>query len=74
MRTMVSRSRIWGTKSKALSGLEGWLAAGGFEMKTKSVRASNHFKYSRDRVPDFRSCEASDAGAEWCANKRKRAD
>jgi len=38
MRKMVSRSRIWGTRRKALSELEGLLEIMDLEMTMKSVR------------------------------------
>jgi len=71
---VVNRSRISGARKKALSGLEGLLEIVGLGMMTKSVWTGTHSKSWRERVPDFRSCNAKAADTEWSANKRKRED
>jgi len=55
---MVSRSQIGSTRRKALSALGGLLETAGPRMMMKSVRAGKHFNSWRERVPDFRSCNA----------------
>jgi len=69
---MVSRSRIWGARRKALSGMEGLLDIVSLEMTTKSVGAGTLFTSWRERVPDFRSCNAEVASARWSMNKWNR--
>jgi len=42
--------------------LRNQLEIAGLEMTMKSVRIGTHLKSWRDRVPDFRSCNAEAAG------------
>ena len=64
---MVSKSQIWGTRRKGLSGLEGLLAVVGLEVTTEGIRTGTGTDRWRERVPNFRGCNAKTASAKWCA-------
>jgi len=59
-------------KNKVLNGLEGLLQIASLDITTKSVGAGTYSKNWRERVSDFRSCNAETAATEWSANKRNR--
>jgi len=42
------------------------------EVATESVGGGTQLKSWRERVPDFRSCDAEDADPKWSANKWNR--
>jgi len=42
------------------------------EVMARSVGAGTHSRSWRDRVPDFRSCNAEAAGTKWSASKQNR--
>jgi len=60
---MVSKSRICGARGEGLGGLEGLLAVVGLEMTTEDVRTGTGTERWRERVPDFRGCDAEAASA-----------
>jgi len=51
-------------KKKALNEVEGLLQIASLDITTKSVGAGTNSKNWRDRVPDFRSCNAETAATE----------
>jgi len=60
----------WSTKAESeaqeknrLSGLEGLLAVVGLEVTTKGIRTGTGTESWRERVPDFRGCNAKAASA-----------
>ena len=71
IRTMVSKSRIWGARRQRSSGLKGLLAVVSLGWRPK---ISGLVQVQRDggRVPNFRGCNAETASAKWCADKRSR--
>jgi len=54
--------------------LQGLLEVTSLKVATETVRAGTHSKsWSwRERIPDFRGCNAKAAGAKWSADKRNR--
>jgi len=67
---VVSKSRIWGTRRKGLSILEGLLAVVGLEVTPEGIRTGTGTERWRERVANFRGCDAETASAKWCADKR----
>jgi len=63
MRTLVSKSRIRGARGEGLSGLEGMQAVVGLKVTTEGIRTGTGTERWRERVPDFRSCDAEAASA-----------
>ena len=51
-----------GANSKTLCGMEDLLEIVSLKIMTKSVGAGTHSKIWRERVPDFRTCNAENAG------------
>ena len=72
MHTVVSKSRIWGARGDGLSGVEGLLAVVGLEVTMEGIRTGTGTERWRERVPDFRGCNAEAARAKWCVDKRSR--
>jgi len=56
MRTVVSRSWIWGGRRKVLSRLEGLLEVVGLEVVTESVRAGTRWKIWREWILALSCC------------------
>jgi len=54
---------------RGVSGLEGLLAVVGLEVTTESIRTGTSTERWRERVPDFRGCNAKTASAKLCADK-----
>jgi len=52
--------------------VEGLLAVVGLEVTTEGVRTGTGMERWRERVPDFRGCNAEAASANRCADKRSR--
>jgi len=52
--------------------VEGLLAAVGLEVTTKGVRTGTGTERRRERVPDFRGCDAKAARAKKCSDKWSR--
>jgi len=46
--------------------LEGLLAVVGLEVTMKGIRTGTGRERWRERVPDFRGCNAEAASAKWC--------
>ena len=63
MRTLVSKSRIRGARGEGLSGLEGLRAVVGLQVTTEGIRTGTGTERWRERVPDFRGCNAEAASA-----------
>ena len=59
---MVSRSQISGTGRKKLRGLQCPLEIMSLEIMTKSVGVGTYLQSWRERVSDFRSCNAEAVG------------
>jgi len=60
---MVSKSRIRGARRKGSSGLEGLLVVVGLDVTTEGIRTSTSRERWRERVPNFRVCNAEAASA-----------
>ena len=52
--------------------MEGLLAVVGLEVTTEGVRTGTDTERWRERVADFRGCDAETASAKWCADKRSK--
>ena len=64
---MVSKSRIWGARRKALSGLKGLLKAMGLGVMTEGIQT--HVGRTGGRVAAFIVCNAETVGVRWSADK-----
>jgi len=71
---MVSKSRIRGTRTEGLSGSEVLLALVGLEVTTEGITTSTGTRRHRERVPNFRGCNAETASAIWCGQVEQRED
>jgi len=60
---MVSKSRIRCARRKGSSGLEGLLVVVGLDVTTEGIRTGTSRERWRERVPNFRVCNAEAASA-----------
>jgi len=60
---MINKSRTRGARREGLSGSEGLLAVVGLEVTTGGIRTGTGTERWRERVPNFRGCDAETASA-----------